>query len=461
MKIILLSGGSGKRLWPLSNSKRSKQYLSVLEGPDGHMESMLQRLWRQLKEANLQEHTRIATCRQQAEVVQRQVGESAPLIIEPEQRDSFPAAALAAAYLYSIAGAALNETIIVIPVDTYVESDFFTYVRHIPNLYRQSKSEMIMVGIRPSYPAEQYSYIIPEKNHYSHASAGLAAQNVKVLKERPFEAEAEAWIREGALWNSGIYVFQLHFMISSLIAHGMPIHYDELYKQYCKLSKSSFESEISQKLSSISVICYDGAWKDLGSWRSLSEEITFQRLGMGELSDDCEQCQLINELDIPITVVGLKNVIVAASLDGILVTTKDSGSILHEKLQKMNERPKYEERRWGHAKTIDSTISASGEQVIIRRVFIAAGQNFSYHMHFKRKEVWTIVSGEGLLIQDEVYRSVAIGDAVQIPERSRHSLRAATDMELIEVQTGSSIQDDDTIRLGHTWEEITSQYNWV
>lgn len=458
MKIILLSGGSGKRLWPLSNCNRAKQYLTVLKSPNGGMESMLQRLWRQLEAAGLQEHTRISTCRQQVEVVQRQAGAKAPLIIEPDQRDTFPAAALAAAYLYSIAGVSLSETVIIMPVDAYVESDFFSCIRSLPELLRESKSDLMMIGTRPDFPAEQYGYIVPEKNQNADGE-GMFEHKIRAFKEKPYEDEAKSLMMDGALWNSGIYAFQLNFMITMLMERGLSIHYDELYKQYYKLPKSSFEAEVTQKTSSGSVICYDGAWKDLGSWKTLSEEISFQQLGLGEVSDDCEQSQLINELDIPISIIGLNHIIVAASPDGILVASKDAGSLINEKLQRMNEKPKYEERRWGSHKIIETGVLPSGLQMVTKRMFIAAGHNISYQMHFKRCEAWTILSGEGVLILDEAYRHVAPGDTVQIPKRSRHSLRAVTDMELIEVQTGTDIHEDDIIRLGITWDEITSQLN--
>lgn len=460
MKIILLSGGSGKRLWPLSNANRAKQYLSVLEGPHGGMESMLQRLWRQLDEADLQEHARISTCRQQVEMLQRQLGSKSPVIIEPEQRDTYPAVALASAYLYSIAGVSLSETVIVMPVDAYVDNEFFSCIRGLPKLVRESHSELLMLGTRPGYPSEQYGYIMPEACRHSE-DEGMYEQAVKTFKEKPNEAEAESLIKAGALWNSGIYAFQLDFMINMLMNRNLPIHYEELYKQYYKMTRASFEDEVTQKTSSRSVIRYDGGWKDLGTWKTLSEEIAFEKLGIGEVSDDSEQSRLINELDIPISIIGLKNVIVAASPDGILVTSKDADTVLNAKLQAMNERPKYEERRWGHSRVIDTAVLASGLHSVTKRIFVAAGQNTSYQMHFKRREAWTVLSGEGILILDEMYRHIAPGDTITIPERARHGLRATINMELIEVQTGEQIKDDDVIRLGITWDEITSQINMV
>ncbi|WP_029192317.1 sugar phosphate nucleotidyltransferase [Paenibacillus harenae] len=460
MKIVLLSGGSGKRLWPLSNCYRAKQYLSVLEGPHGEMESMLQRVWRQLEESDLRQHTWISTCRQQAELAQRQAGSNAPIIMEPEQRDTFPAVALAAAYLYSIAGVSLSETVIIMPVDAYAESEFYSCIRSLPKLLRESKSDLLMVGTRPEYPSDQYGYILPEPER-NVDDAGMNERKVKDFKEKPYTSEAKRLVDEGALWNTGVYAFQLDYMISILMERGLSIHYEELYKQFGKLSKSGFEAEVTEAARSRSVVRYEGAWKDLGSWKSLSEEISIERKGLGEVAADCVQSQLFNELDIPITVIGLNHVIVAASPDGILVTSKDAESIVNAKLHAMNERPKYKERRWGHSRVMETSVLSSGLRMVTKRLFISAGQNISYQMHFKRKEAWTLLSGEGEALVNETCRRVTAGESIEIPERARHSLRAVTDIELIEVQIGEEVEEDDIIRLGIAWDDIISQLNLV
>ncbi|MDQ0060597.1 sugar phosphate nucleotidyltransferase [Paenibacillus harenae] len=249
MKIICLAGGPGKRLWPLSGSTRAKQYLSVLIGPDGELESMVQRLWRQLGDAGLQEHTRFATSMEQMEHMKRQTGERTPLILEPEQRGTFPAIALAASYLYSIAGVSLNETVIIMPVDAYVESDFYDWIQQLPNRLRESGSQLMLIETAP-------------KSEMEHRSPS----------------------------NNGIFAFSLDYMISKLIALRLPIHYDELYKQYSKLSKSSFETEVVERETSSSVISYSGVWRNLGSWTTMSEEITF-RMG-------CTWDEVMNESNL-------------------------------------------------------------------------------------------------------------------------------------------------------------------
>ena len=125
MKLVLLSGGSGKRLWPLSNDARSKQFLKMLENDNKELVSMVQRVWGQITSNELSDSSYIATSKSQIEIMQSQIGSDVPLIVEPERRDTFPAIALAATYLYSYKNVGLDEVIAILPVDPYVENHFF------------------------------------------------------------------------------------------------------------------------------------------------------------------------------------------------------------------------------------------------------------------------------------------------------------------------------------------------
>ena len=152
MKLILLSGGSGKRLWPLSNDARSKQFLKVLEGKNQRKESMVQRVWRQLDSVNLQDSTVIATSKSQVDMIYSQLGYQVPLIIEPSRRDTFPAIALAASYLYSVEKVELNEIVAVLPVDPYVEKSFFENVKGLEGVLKVSGANLALVGVEPTLP---------------------------------------------------------------------------------------------------------------------------------------------------------------------------------------------------------------------------------------------------------------------------------------------------------------------
>lgn len=141
MRIILLSGGSGTRLWPLSNDSRSKQFLKILKDDNLNYESMVQRVWRQINKAGLQNASYITTSKSQVEMLQSQIEDCPPLIIEPERKDTFPAIALSVSYLLSNTNTEEDEIVIVLPVDMYVEDDFF---KHIINLESMMKSKMLL-----------------------------------------------------------------------------------------------------------------------------------------------------------------------------------------------------------------------------------------------------------------------------------------------------------------------------
>lgn len=452
MKLVLLSGGSGKRLWPLSNDSRSKQFLRVLNAPDGTAESMVQRVWRQIKSAGLQEDTCIATSKSQLEILQSQLGDAVSILVEPERRDTFPAIALAATYLYSIQGVSLDECIAVLPVDPYVEEPFFHKVKELEQVLSQSEAELALIGVMPTYPSEKYGYIIPEKAE--HDLEQTAYLKVSRFQEKPRAEEAAAMIKEAALWNCGVFAFKLNYIINLLISLDLPIHYDEMMKQYHKLPKISFDYQVVEKASHIVAAPYDGEWRDLGTWNTLTDEMERNILGKGIITADSENTHLVNELDIPVTIIGLSNVIVATSPDGILVSEKSASPRIKEVLNDFHNRPMYEERRWGHYRVIDYVKYAEGNEVLTKRICIKQGCNLSYQYHEKRDEVWTVISGEGEYILNETLFKVKAGDVIKVPQRTRHSIRAIRDLEIIEVQTGTELVEEDIIRLSLQWIEI-------
>lgn len=449
MKLVLLSGGSGKRLWPLSNDSRSKQFLKVLENKHGQLESMVQRVWGQLQNAGLADSSVVATSKSQLDMINSQLGNEVPLIVEPERRDTFPAIALAASYLYSVKGVSEDEVVAVLPVDPYVESRFFNKVKELESALQVSGADLALIGVMPTFPSAKYGYIIPEQNQE-------ASPFVKVshFKEKPSEENAKELIAQHALWNCGVFAFKLGYILSLLTEKGLPVEYEELMKRYNQLPKISFDYEVVEKAGDIVTLPYDGSWKDLGTWNTLTEEMATPLIGKGIISEDSENTHLINELDIPITVLGLSNVVVAASPDGILVTDKSSSPRIKELVSEFDQRPMFEERRWGWYRVLDYTKFAKGNEVLTKRIGVLAGKNLSYQLHYKRSEMWTIISGEGEFVLDDVIYHVKPGDVLQIPVGSKHGIKAITDLEFIEVQTGSELIEEDIVRIFMTWEEV-------
>ncbi|MEK5230748.1 sugar phosphate nucleotidyltransferase [Lysinibacillus sp. FSL K6-0232] len=452
MELILLSGGSGKRLWPLSNDSRSKQFLKVLPG-DKELESMVQRVWKQLQSTHLSNSTVIATSKSQVDMIQSQLGYEVPLIIEPERRDTFPAIALAATYLYSVKNIDLNEVVAVLPVDPYVETGFFEKIKDLDSALRSVNADLALIGASPTYPSSKYGYIVP-----AHSGKEDIVE-VKSFKEKPSESEAEQLIQENALWNCGVFAFKLEYLISLLKEKNLPIDYHVLLERYSELEKISFDYAVVEKAKNIIALPYYGTWKDLGTWNTLTEEMGNNVIGKGILCDESVNTHLVNELDVPVTVIGLDNAIVAASPDGILVSDKLSSPKIKEILTGFEQRPMYEERRWGWYKVLEHTKFDEGNEVLTKRICVNAGSNLSYQKHYARSEVWTIIKGEGYFALEDKIVNVKSGDVLVIPVESKHGIKAVTELEFIEVQTGDQLIEEDIVRIFMTWEEVEEHCN--
>lgn len=443
MKIILLSGGSGTRLWPLSNDSRAKQFLKVLRNEQtGELESMVQRVYRQLLQVVNKEDMIVATNAAQVDMLKNQIGDI-PLVIEPERRDTFPAIALACSYLSSHLDMREDEIVGVVSVDAFVDVAFYKKVKELEQLLYETEAEIGLLGIKPTYNSSKYGYLIPSKHE--------SFMHVARFVEKPSEEVAEDLIMSGAYWNSGVFAFRLKLILDKLDERNFSTQFDEVYTQFSGLPKNSFDYEIVEHLNHIVALTYDDYWKDLGTWNTLTEEMSQHIIGNGGMSEDCSNTHIVNELDLPVKVLGVSNAVVAVSADGILVTDKPSSSKMKEMLHEgLFSRPMFEERRWGWYRVLDFT-KTDDREVLTKRLFIEAGKNLSYQFHQYRSEVWTVISGEAIFIIDGKRQKVLPGDVLQIPVRAKHSLMAIQDTEIIEVQMGESLVEEDIVRLEYDW----------
>ncbi|THF80822.1 sugar phosphate nucleotidyltransferase [Cohnella fermenti] len=447
MRIILLSGGSGRRLWPLSNDSRSKQFLKVLSSPEGQPESMIQRVWRQLQQADLQAQAVVATSRAQADILYSQIGSSVPLVIEPERRDTFPAIALSSSYLSSIEGVGRHEAVAVLPVDSHVEDEFFSRVMELRTVILSGLVELALIGVEPTLPSSKYGYIIPEIVPEQAIGPHL---RVSRFQEKPAEDQAARLLKQGAFWNCGVFAFRLGWMLDHIESLGLPADYEELRNSYAQLPKISFDHQVAERTRSISVLPYQGSWKDLGTWNTLTEEMDRALIGRGTISEDSRNTHLINELDIPVAVLGISDAVVAVSPDGILVSDKAASPRLKEVLRaEAEQRPMYEECPWGWYRVIDYNRYDSQSEMLTRRMNIHAGQRIPAHAHRLREELWLVLYGEGEALVDGDRRTVREGDTLLIPPGTEHALLAHTRMEVMEVQRGPELTDEDYVELGN------------
>ncbi|WP_410771442.1 sugar phosphate nucleotidyltransferase [Fontibacillus sp. BL9] len=446
MRIVLLSGGSGKRLWPLSNEVRSKAFLRLLRSPDGGMESMIGRTCRGLKEAGLLHCCCIVTHHTQVEITRHHTGGGIPVLGEPQKRGTFTAIALAAAYFHSVAGADLDETVIVMPVDSFVEPSFFKLLRRLPVALANSGADMALLGTVPRFPSDAFGYIVPK--------AGKPAggyYEVGSFIEKPDKAIAEALISQGALWNCGVFACNQRYLLSCMADRGIIPHYSGMLKRYDSLPQESFDREVVEQTSRSVVLPYDGIWNDLGSWDELSRYLESRIIGKGKISEDSSDTHLVNELAIPIHIVGAPGLIVAASTDGILVAGKREASRIKNELEAGSPQPMFEEKRWGSCSILDISQSHHGRETVISKVRMLPGKQTSYHRHRGVKEVWSISSGSGEYVLDGVVHPVSEGDSIVIPPGTPHGIKAITLLEFIQVETGPLPVKEDIERLSLDW----------
>lgn len=417
---------------------------------------MVQRVWGQLDAVGLGQSSLIAASKSQIDMIQSQLGNSVTQIVEPVRRDTFPAIALAAAYLYSVENLGLDEVVVVLPVDPYVEVEFFNKVKELENVLEQSGADLALMGVTPSFPSEKYGYIVQELNEDNKLYA-----KVSHFREKPNESAAKDLIEQHALWNCGVFAFKLGFMIDLLKEKGLSTQYEELLQNYSEMPKISFDYEVVEKAEHIVALRYDGDWKDLGTWNTLTEEMPHALVGEGIFTKNSENTHVVNELDIPVVVLGISNAVVAVSPDGILVTDKETSPFVKNIVNDFDLRPMYEERRWGWYRVLDQTTFPNGNMVLTKRISILEGKNISYQLHNKRSEIWTIISGDGQFALDGIVTRVKPGDVLSIPVGSKHAIRAVSNLEFIEVQMGSNLIEEDIERILMTWEEVEEQCIWA
>ncbi len=430
MQIILLSGGSGKRLWPLSNDVRSKQFLKVFKTDAGDYESMVQRVYRQILTIDKDAKVTIATSKTQVSAIHNQLGDSVGISVEPCRRDTFPAIALASTYLHDVQGVKEDEAVVVCPVDPYVEDDYFAALKALSDEAEKGLSNLTLMGIEPTYPSEKYGYIIPESKE--------ACSDVSMFKEKPTEAVAKEYISQGALWNGGVFAYKLGYLLDK--AHELLdfVDYADLFSKYETLPKISFDYAVVEKEPKIRVMRFGGQWKDLGTWNTLTEAMTESVMGKAVLNDSCENVHVINELNVPVLCMGLKDVIVTASPDGILVSDTEQSSYIKPYVNKFDTQIMFAEKSWGSYQVL---YVESESQTIL--VTLNEGHGMNYHSHEYRDEVWTIISGSGYTIVDGMKQKIGVGDVITIQAGCRHTIFAETELKVLEVQLGKEITVQD------------------
>ena len=440
MNIVLLSGGSGKRLWPLSNNIRSEQFIKIFKksgnvnndnaASDDSYESMVQRVYRQIKTVDKDATVTIATSKSQVSAIHNQLGNDVGISVEPCRRDTFPAIALATAYLHDVKGVSKDEAVVVCPVDPYVNEDYFVALKKLWELAQLGTANLVLMGIQPTYPSEKYGYIIPVTSD--------TVSKVSTFKEKPDAVTAQKYIGQGGLWNGGVFAYRISYVLER--AHQLLdfSDYADLFSKYETATKISFDYAVAEHEPDISVMRFNGEWKDLGTWNTLTEAMEENIVGDARLNDTCSNVHVINELGIPVLAMGLRDVVISASSEGILVSDKEQSSYIKPFVDAIDQQVMFAEKSWGHYRVLDVE-----EDSMTIKVTLNSGHRMNYHSHEKRDEVWTVISGTGRTVVDGMEQPVKAGDVITMAAGCKHTVIADSKLQLIEVQLGKDISVND------------------
>ena len=428
--VVLLSGGSGTRLWPLSNAARSKQFLKVLRDEEGNPESMVQRTVRLVGEQCPDARVTVATSAAQIDALEYQLGSSYAVSLEPERRDTAPAIMLAAAHVAWKQGASRDATVVVMPIDTYADPAYYQSVAKLDAAVQADVADLVLLGVEPSRLSSKFGYIVPAADVRAAKDSSCAPLAVARFVEKPSHELAAELIEQGALWNCGVFAFRLGYLLDIVAAYSSATSYEDLRERYAELPRNSFDYEVVEKARSVAAIPYAGAWKDLGTWGTLCEELSQKTTGNVWLDDaTVSDVHVLNETDLPLVVAGLERAVVVATSDGILVAGKDFDVRVRDLVsQAALPDPMYERRQWGTYRVLAPHV---------RELTIDAGRELECVMSEGQVATYSVTFGHGEFAEEDcgaqAWRDLCPGDSVQVRPESLCVIRATEKMLVIEV----------------------------
>ncbi len=316
-----MSGGAGSRLWPLSSQSMPKQFIPLFQREGDQMESILQRNARLMLQRFETTDIFISSGIEHVQEIRRCLPWEPSIIVEPERRDTFPSICLSSLYLMSVMQLPEDELVCFCPADLYVDHPFVDRIADTSVQTDWSQVSIALLGIQPTEPLEKYGYIIPK------GEAALIDGKTRAIErfvEKPSKTEAAALIAEGALWNSGVFIFPLSFIKQYLQHKGYPITYQAFLAHYKELPKISFDYEVLEKTERAGVISFEGCWSDIGSWDRLIDTIGLPHIGNAVITKDTGNVHVINTTPTPVICMGVSDLIVVLTEQGCLVTSRDT-----------------------------------------------------------------------------------------------------------------------------------------
>lgn len=452
MKIIILAGGGGSRLFPLSRTCFPKQFLNI-----GNEQSLLVQTVQRFLPLVKPEDVVVITNQDYLHHVKAELAacqaEAAHIVLEPVGRNTAPAIALAARYCLDELKLDSDEILLVTPSDHIIQGSksFIETVRKAAELAAAGK--LVTFGIKPDKPETGYGYI----------QAGAACQGgyaVQAFQEKPDRATAEKYLTAGNyFWNSGMFAFSIDCIMQELASYQPEIAeqaaggYAGLLADFAALPNISIDYAVAEKSNNVVTVPLTSYWNDIGSWDAIYEVLDKDEQGNAVRGDcmpiDCSNTLMLGRSRL-IAGIGLEDLLVVETDDVILVAKKGESQKVKALVEKLKQQGRKEAnenttmyRPWG-----SYTVLGEGPGYKMKKITVSPGQRLSLQLHYHRSEHWIVTGGAARVTIGEEEKMVHENESVFVPQSTRHRLEnpGRIPLEIIEVQNGSYLEEDDIVR---------------
>ncbi|MEG6585026.1 mannose-1-phosphate guanylyltransferase/mannose-6-phosphate isomerase [Dendrosporobacter sp. 1207_IL3150] len=451
MKIVILAGGGGTRLFPLSRTCYPKQFINV-----GEDKSLFHKTVERFLPIVSPSDIIIVTHQEYFHHVKAELelcgSSDAHILLEPMRKNTAPAITLAVRYCLDKLGVADHEVILVTPSDHVVkpEDGFNAAVKQAAEI---AKNDVIVTfGIKPDEPKTAYGYIQAGDKQGS-------AFTVKSFREKPDKETAEKYMADGNYyWNSGIFAFNIKSYLDELKTYQpdmlrLASDIDSLISNFEHLPNISIDYAIAEKSKKVVTIPVTADWKDIGSWDAIYDVLNKDNDGNAVHGDcvalDCKNSLLVGHNRL-VAAVGLEDLLVVETSDVVVVARREESQKVKELVAELNKRGRKEicenttmYRPWGNY-----TVLGEGPGYKMKKIVVNPGQRLSLQMHYHRSEHWIVIGGTAKVTLDSEEKMVHENESIFVPQTTKHRLEnpGKIPLEIIEVQNGVYLEEDDIVR---------------
>ncbi|MDN3513905.1 MAG: mannose-1-phosphate guanylyltransferase/mannose-6-phosphate isomerase [Candidatus Brocadia sp.] len=462
MKALILAGGSGERLWPLSRKNYPKQFLK-LNNDKSLLQQTTERILRVISPEDIIVLTNstykfhVLSDLKSLPAINRPLPNT-HIISEPASRNTAPATALGIKYCMEKLGCKDDEVIFLSPSDHVIQpaDKFAEYIRLADEIAR--KGCLVTFGIKPDKPETGYGYIKFSSQHPTDGDKNFF--KVKEFTEKPDSETAKRYIDSGAyFWNSGMFAFRIGTMIEEMNSHAPEIarminlSFEEMLSNFAQMPNISLDYAVMEKSDRAVVLPLDLYWNDIGSWDSLYDVLDKDANGnvkKGDVLTVNTQGTLILGNKRHIATIGLENCLIVETDDAILVAKRGEAQKVKDVVNKLKENTRAEAeehvttfRPWG-----SYTILEKGPRYKIKRIVVNPNEKLSLQMHYHRSEHWVVVKGSAKVTIGDKEMFIHENESVYVPKSTLHRLEnhGKVPLEIIEVQNGEYTGEDDIVR---------------